>query len=120
MSKTSLSLLCALFSQSLFAASQVVGYLDDTVELLDDQGKVQRAVPSTSLPRQALPVLQYDKELDLVEVEVSGQKVWLDSMAVRVDPPLHVVDLPCEKLTRSQAEDQQNNSTIGFGAGCKK
>ncbi|MDH0289911.1 hypothetical protein N7414_12360 [Pseudomonas sp. GD04087] len=55
-----------------------------------------------------------------MQVEVSGQKVWMDSMAVRVDPPLHVVELPCEKLTRSQAEDQQNNSTIGFGAGCSK
>ncbi|MGH8389257.1 MAG: hypothetical protein ACRESJ_27875 [Pseudomonas sp.] len=96
-----------------------MGYLRDSVELLDNQGKVQRAVPSVSLPRQA-PVLSYDQELDLVQVEVSGQKVWLDSMTVRVEPPLHVVDLPCEKLIQNQAEDQQNNATIGFGAGCKK
>ncbi len=120
MYKTSLFLCCALLSQSLFAANMVVGYLEDTVELLDDQGKIQREVPVANLPQQALPVLQYDQETDQVQVEVSGQKVWMDSMAVRVDPPLHVVELPCEKLTRSQAEDQQNNSTIGFGAGCSK
>ena len=119
MSRATLFLLCTWFSQNLLAASQVVGYLDDSIELLDDKGKVQRVVPSAELS-QTLPVLRYDKELDLIEIELNDQKIWLDSTAVRIEPPLYQVNLPCEKLSSNYPEDQKKNVTIGFGAGCKK
>lgn len=119
MIKTSLFLLSALFSQSLFAAPVVDAFLTDPITVLDEQGKSQREVARSGLPK-TLPILQYNKDLDLVEVELAGQKVWLDTMDVRVSPPLNVVKLPCQKLSSSQADDHQNNSTIGFGAGCSK
>ncbi|MBF8740403.1 MULTISPECIES: hypothetical protein [Pseudomonas] len=119
MNKASLFLMSALFSQSLLASPIVDAFLADPVTVLDDQGRLQREVARNGLP-QTLPVLQYNKELDLVQVELAGQKVWLDTMDVRVSPPLNVVKLPCQKLSSSQADDHQNNSTIGFGSGCSK
>ena len=41
-------------------------------------------------------------------------------MDLRIEPPLNVVDLPCQGLTKSQTKDSRNNSTIGFGAGCNQ
>lgn len=120
MRKTYLFLLSALFSHSLLAAPMVEAFLADPVAVLDDQGKPQRDVARASLPQQALPVLEYNKELDLVQVELAGQKVWLDTMDVRVNPPLNVVKLPCQKLPSNLADDHKNASTIGFGSGCKK
>ncbi|MDH0304051.1 MULTISPECIES: hypothetical protein [unclassified Pseudomonas] len=120
MSKTSLFLLSALFSHSLLAAPMVEAFLDDPVPVLDEQGRALGDRARSNLPKQAIPVLQYNKELDLVQVEVSGERVWLDTMTVRVNPPLNVVKLPCQKLSNTRPEDQQDNSTIGFGAGCSK
>jgi hypothetical protein len=121
MSKTFLLLFSLLFSHSLLAAGPMVdAFLQDPVPVLDDQGKSLRDVARANLPKQALPVLQYNKELDLVQVDLGSEKVWLDPMTVRVNPPLNVVKLPCQKLSSSLAEDHQNNSTIGFGAGCAK
>ncbi|MBF8744583.1 hypothetical protein ACLUS7_09775 [Enterobacterales bacterium BD_CKDN230030183-1A_HGKHYDSX7] len=120
MRKTALFLFAALLSQNLFATPMVEAFLEDPLPILDDQGKSLRDVARASLPKQAVQVLQYNKDLDLVQVDLAGEKVWLDTMSVRVAPPLNVVKLPCQKLTRSMAEDHQNNSTIGFGAGCEK
>lgn len=119
MRKTSLFLLSVLFSHSLLAAPMVVAFLEDSVAVLDDQGEPQHDVARASLPKQPLPVLQYNKELDLVQVELSGQKVWLDTMQLRVNPPLNVVKMPCEKLSQSQAGDHTTNASLGYG-GCSK
>ncbi|NIE75787.1 hypothetical protein F3J45_15200 [Pantoea sp. Ap-967] len=120
MSKPLLFLIAALFSPNLLATTAVEAFLEDPLPILDDQGKSIRDIASANLPKGSVPVLQYNKELDLVQVELSGEKVWLDPMTVRVNPPLNVVKLPCQKLSSSLPEDHQNNSTIGFGAGCAK
>ncbi|MNZ55032.1 hypothetical protein D3C78_729500 [compost metagenome] len=50
-----------------------------------------------------------------------GKRIWLDTVTLDIDPPLSkVVNLPCQKMTKSQAKDSENNSTIGFGPGCNK
>ncbi|MNP79819.1 hypothetical protein D3C76_1777470 [compost metagenome] len=88
--------------------------------MLDEQGKPLRDIARNSLPKQAIEVLQWNKELDLVQVDLGGEKVWLDTMSVRVNPPLNIVTMPCQKLSTSLSDDHQNNSTLGYGAGCAK
>ena len=120
MNKTCLFLLAALLSHASQAATQTVeAFLADPVAVLDEQGKLEREVALSDIPPNPLPVLQYNEELELVQVELAGKKVWLDTMDLRLNPS-KVVKLPCQKLPTSQAQDQQNNSTIGFGAGCSK
>ncbi|MFB4391146.1 MULTISPECIES: hypothetical protein [unclassified Pseudomonas] len=116
----SLFLLSALFSHSLLAAPMVEAFLADPLEVLDEHGKLQRDVARASLPQQPIPVLDYNKEQDLVQLELAGQKVWVDTLQVRVNPPLNVVKLPCQKLPNNLSDDHKNNATIGFGSGCKK
>ncbi|AHD12226.1 hypothetical protein C163_00285 [Pseudomonas sp. FGI182] len=120
MSKTFLFLFSALFSHSLFAAPMIEAVIDDPLPVLDEQGKALRDVARSSLPKQAIEVLQWNKELDLVQVDLAGEKVWLDTMSVRVNPPLNIVTMPCQKLSTNLADDHQNNSTLGYGAGCAK
>lgn len=120
MNKTCLFLLAALLSHTSQATTQTVEtFLADPVAVLDEQGKLEREVALSEIPPNPLPVLQYNEELELVQVELAGKKVWLDTMDLRLNPS-KVVKLPCQKLPTSQAQDQQNNSTIGFGAGCNK
>ena len=120
MNKTCLFLLTALLSHTSLAATQTVeAFLADPVAVLDEQGKLEREVALSEIPPNPLPVLQYNEELELVQVELAGKKVWLDTMDLRLNPS-KVVKLPCQKMPTSQAQDQQNNSTIGFGAGCSK
>ncbi|WP_336334966.1 hypothetical protein [Pseudomonas putida] len=120
MSKTFLFLFSALFSHSLLAAPMIEAFTDDPLPVLDEQGKPLRDIARNSLPRQAIEVLQWNKELDLVQVDLAGEKVWLDTMSVRVNPPLNIVTMPCQKLSTSLSDDHQNNSTLGYGAGCAK
>jgi hypothetical protein len=121
MNRSLVVLLVALFAQSTWAQTQSIkAFLADPVAVLDEHGKQQGELPLKQAPAQPVPVLQYNKALDLVQVELAGQKVWLDTMDLRIEPPLNVVDLPCQGLTKSQAKDSRNNSTIGFGAGCNQ
>lgn len=121
MTRVAAFLLTALFSQlALSAASNVEAFLSDPVEVLDDQGKFLRELPRKDAPTKPIPVLQYNEALDQVQVELAGQKVWLDSQYLRVNPPLNGVDLPCQKLPAGRSADSQNNSTMGYGAGCNK
>ncbi|MBC3300183.1 hypothetical protein H0Z09_03520 [Pseudomonas sp. SWRI18] len=121
MNRSLVVLIAALFTQSAWAQTySIKAFLADPVAVLDEQGKQQRELPQKQAPTQPVPVLQYNKALDLVQVELGGQKVWLDPMDLRIEPPLNVVDLPCQGLTKSQAKDSRNNSTIGFGAGCNQ
>lgn len=121
MNRTFTVLLLALVSQGAWAETQSVkAFLADPVAVLDEQGKQQRELAQKDAPAQPLPVLRYNKALDLVEVELTGQKVWLDTMDVRIEPPLNVVELPCQEMPKSLAKDSRNLSTISFGAGCNQ
>jgi hypothetical protein len=121
MNRTLIVLLVALFSQGVWAESQSIkAFLADPVAVLDEQGKQQRELAQKDAPTQAVPVLQYNKALELVQVELAGQKVWLDTMDVRIEPPLNVVELPCQEMPKSLAKDNRNLSTISFGAGCNQ
>ncbi|KAA0941255.1 hypothetical protein FQ186_27945 [Pseudomonas sp. ANT_H14] len=121
MNRTFIVLLVALFSQAVLAETHAIkAFLADPVAVLDEQGKQEREIAQKDTPKQPVPVLQYNKALDLVQVELAGQKVWLDTMDLRIDPPLNVVDLPCQMMPKSLAKDSHNNSTIGFGAGCNQ
>jgi hypothetical protein len=120
MTKTTVLLLAALFSQAALSATPTVdAFLADPVALLDEQGKLQRELPLKDTPKNPIPVLQYNETLELVQVELSGQKVWLDTMDLRLNPS-KIVKLPCQKMPNSLKADSQNNSTIGFGAGCNQ
>jgi hypothetical protein len=120
MTRIAVLLLTVFFSQAVLSATPTVeAFLADPVALLDDQGKLQRELPRKDAPTKPLPVLQYNEALDLVQVELSGQKVWLDTMDLRLNPS-KLVKLPCQTLQGSKAADSQNNSTIGFGAGCNR
>jgi len=120
MTRTTVLLLAALFSQAALSATPTVdAFLADPVALLDEQGKLQRELPLKDTPKNPIPVLQYNETLELVQVELSGQKVWLDTMDLRLNPS-KIVKLPCQKMPNSLKADSQNNSTIGFGAGCNQ
>ncbi|MGW7773079.1 hypothetical protein ACTWM0_09030 [Pseudomonas machongensis] len=121
MIKSSLLLLSLLVSQSVMATPEPVveAWLRKSVAVLDDQGKSLHQVDSSSLPK-APKVLQYNKELDIIQVGLPEGDVWMDTMAVRVNPPLNIVKFPCQTLQSGYSDDHQNNSTIGYGAGCKK
>lgn len=120
MTKAAALLLTALFSQAAWSAAPTVeAFLADPVALLDEQGKLEREMPLKDAPKTALPVLQYNEALELVQVEMAGKKVWLDTMDLRLNPS-KMVKLPCQKMPGSKVADSQNNSTIGFGAGCNK
>jgi hypothetical protein len=114
-------LLTVFFGQVALADTPLVeAFLEDPVELLDDQGKLQRELALKDAPTKPLPILQYNEALDLVQVELTGQKVWLDSQNLRVNMPLNVVNFPCQKLPVGKASDSQNNATMGYGAGCNR
>ncbi|MHC8409027.1 hypothetical protein ACYZTR_02350 [Pseudomonas sp. Hz4] len=120
MTRTAALLLTALFSQAAWSATPTVeAFLADPIALLDAQGKLERELPLKDAPKNALPVLQYNEALELVQIELAGQKVWLDTMDLRLNPS-KLVKLPCQKMPSSKIADSQNNSTIGFGAGCKQ
>lgn len=113
-------MLSALVSHACLAASPTVEeFLADPVAVLNEQGKLEREIALSEAPPGPLPVLQYNEDLELVQVELEGKKVWLDTMDLRLNPS-KIVKLPCQKMPTSQAQDHQNNSTIGFGAGCSK
>ena len=121
MNRILIVLLAALYSQGVLAETHVIKeFLADPVEVVDEQGKLQREIARKDTPKQPVQVLKLNKELELVQVELAGQKVWLDTGDLRIEPPLNVVDLPCQGLTKSQTKDSRNNSTIGFGAGCNQ
>lgn len=114
-------LIAVLLSQSCAAAvANVEAFLSDPISVLDDQGKVEREMARKDAPTQSLPVLQYNEALELVQVDLAGQKVWLDPIDLRINPPLKVVKMPCEKLSGSDKSAEKNHSTIGFGEGCNK
>lgn len=120
MYKPAFLLLAALASQPALAADLTIEeFLADPIELLDEQGKFQRELPANELPPPPLPVLQYNDNLEFVQVELANQKVWLDTQDLRLNQS-KTVKLPCQKLPTSMTTDKQNNSTIGFGAGCQK
>jgi hypothetical protein len=120
MTRAAISLLVAVFSQAVWAAAPTVeAFLADPIALLDEQGKLERELPLKDAPKNPLPVLQYNEALELVQIELAGRKVWLDTMDLRLNPS-KMVKLPCQKMPGSKAADSQNNSTIGFGAGCNQ
>ena len=119
MTRTTFLLLAALCSPGVFAAT-VEAFEADPLTLLDAHGKSQGTLALKDAPKPPLPVLESNPNLELVQVELGGRKVWLDTMDLRIEPPLNVVDLPCQGLTKSQTKDSRNNSTIGFGAGCNQ
>ncbi|WP_338489190.1 hypothetical protein VRB78_01245 [Pseudomonas trivialis] len=121
MNRSLIVLLAALFTQGAWAQTHTItAFLADPVTVLDEQGAPQRDLARKDTPTQPLTVLQYNSALEIVQVELAGQKVWLDTMDLRIEPPLKVVDLPCQGLTKSQAKSSRNHSTIGFGAGCNQ
>jgi hypothetical protein len=114
-------LIAVLASQTCAAAvANVEAFLADPVSILDEQGKVEREMPRKEAPAQPLPVLQYNEALELVQVDLAGRKVWLDPMDLRINPPLKVVKMPCERLNGSDKGLEKNHSTMGFGEGCNK
>jgi len=120
MTRAAILLLSVMFSQLAWSATPTVeAFLADPIALLDEQGKLEREMPLKDAPKTALAVLQYNEALELVQVEMAGRKVWLDTMDLRLNPS-KLVKLPCQKMPGSKTADSQNNSTIGFGAGCNK
>ncbi|AIG04271.1 Uncharacterised protein [Pseudomonas fluorescens] len=121
MNRTLIVLLAALYSQGVLAETHVIkAFLADPVEVVDEQGKLQREIAHKDTPKQPVPVLQLNKALELVQVELAGQKVWLDTRDLRIEPPLHVMSLPCQQMPQSLVSDSRNNSTLGYGAGCNQ
>jgi hypothetical protein len=120
MTRTTVLLLAILFSPAVLSATPTVeAFLADPVALLDEQGKLERELPLKEAPTKPVPVLQYNEALELVQVELSGKKVWLDTMDLRLNPS-KLVKLPCQKAPAGNPTDKQNNSTIGYGAGCNQ
>ena len=121
MNRILIVLLAALYSQGVLAETHVIKeFLVDPVEVVDEQGKLLREVARKDAPKQPLPVLQLNQALELIQVELAGQKVWLDTGDVRIEPPFHKTELPCQLMPQSLAKDTHNNSTLSYGAGCNQ
>ncbi|CAM3187063.1 MULTISPECIES: hypothetical protein [Pseudomonas] len=121
MTRIFIVLLVALYSQAVLAETHVIkAFLADPVEVVDEQGKLQREIARKDTPKQPIAVLQLNKALDLVQVELAGQKIWLDVGDLRIEPPLNVMELPCQQMPQSLASDTHNKSTLGYGAGCSQ
>ncbi|CRM85653.1 hypothetical protein H097_00790 [Pseudomonas sp. FH4] len=121
MNRILIVLLAALYSQGVLAETHVIKeFLADPVEVVDEQGKLQREIARKDTPKQPVQVLQLNTDLELVLVELAGQKVWLDTRDLRIEPPLNVMSLPCQQMPQSLASDTHNKSTLGYGAGCSQ
>ena len=121
MNRILIVLLAALYSQGVLSETHVIKeFLADPVEVVDEQGKLQREIARKDTPKQPVQVLKLNKELELVQVELAGQKVWLDTGDLRIEPPFHVTELPCQLMPQSLAKDSNNKSTLGYGAGCNQ
>ena len=119
--RTPLTLLCALLlsSTSYAAGLTVEQYTNDPIALLDAEGRLLKKVARSELPATALAAQQWNDDLELVQVEVAGQLVWLDGVDVRLSQG-KTVPMPCAALPKARAESATNLSTIGYGAGCAK
>lgn len=95
----------------------VVAIESDPLSMLDQYGKPLGNLSRDRLPALPLPVLATN-ELDLVEVQLQGQRVWLDRMDVRLNQG-EEVRMPCAKLASGTA-DRSSGATLGYGAGCNK
>ncbi|EXF45181.1 hypothetical protein BAY1663_02393 [Pseudomonas sp. BAY1663] len=115
------ALLCGLLFSGIGHAAElaVVQYVSDPVALLDETGRLLHKQPRAELPPPPLAALQWNEELELVQVEIGGQRVWLDGVDVRLNEG-KTVPMPCARLPRGKAESATNLSTIGYGAGCEK
>ncbi|MBD8595871.1 MULTISPECIES: hypothetical protein [unclassified Pseudomonas] len=118
MTRITFLLLAALCSPSVLATT-VDAYEADPLTLLDEHGKSQGRLPVKDAPKPPLQVLATHPNLDQVQVELGGRKVWLDTMDLRLSEG-KIVTTPCESLPISQKADTRNASTIGFGSGCSK
>ena len=43
-----------------------------------------------------------------------------EDIDLRIEPPFHVTELPCQLMPQSLAKDSNNKSTLGYGAGCNQ
>lgn len=118
MNKTLALLFTLLFTQAAAAAQTVEAFLADPIAVLDQQGKLQREILRKDAPKVPLQVLSYNEALDLVQVDLNGQKVWFDALDLRLNPT-KVVKMGCLDMKAGQPESKENNSTIGYG-GCKQ
>ncbi|MGY4491854.1 hypothetical protein [Pseudomonas sp. TE3610] len=116
MNKTSALIFAALLSSQAVAATQVVeGFLADPVAILDAKGQQIGELARKDAPKGSLPVLQYNDALDLVQVEVAGKQVWLDTEDLRMKPT-KVVKLGCKEIPTGK--QRENSSSLGYG-GCE-
>ncbi len=105
-----------IVSLDLQAASlAVIAIESEPLSLLDQHGKPLGNLTRDRLPALPLPVLATN-ELDLVEVQLEGKRVWLDRMDIRLNQG-EEVSMPCAKLASGTA-DRSNGATLGYGAGC--
>src|SRR5690606_25904148 len=95
----------------------VVQYVSDPVALLDETGRLLRKQPRTELPATPLAALQWNEDLELVQVEIDGQRVWSDGGDVRLRGGKGVT-IACARLPRGKAESASHLCTSGYGAGC--
>lgn len=116
-----LVLLFALLFGGISHATEltVEEYTSDPIALLDEQGRLLKKVSQAELPATPLLARQWNDDLELVQVEIAGQLVWLDGVDVRLSQG-KTVPMPCAALPRARAESATNLSTIGYGAGCAK
>jgi hypothetical protein len=121
MTRTAVLLLAALFSQGAFCAAPMVeAFQADPIPLFDEQGKQEGTLARKDAPPTPIPALQYAEATDQVQIELAGKKVWLDAQDVKLNPPPSTVTIPCVSMSKGGATDKQNNSTMGFGAGCNQ
>ncbi|MBD1555111.1 hypothetical protein [Pseudomonas typographi] len=120
MTKPLAVLIIVLLTQGAFAAPAkptVEAFIGDPIAILDAQGNVEGEMPLRDAPKGPLPILQYNEAIDLVQVELAGKKVWLDTLDLRMNPT-KIVTLSCQEM-KPGSPDKENNSTIGYG-GCKE
>jgi len=120
MNRSLIVVLVALFTQGAWAETHSIkAFLADPVAVLDEQGKQQRELPKKTRRPNPSPCCSTTRRW--IWCRLSWRSEGLAGHhGLRIEPPLNVVDLPCQGLTKSQTKDSRNNSTIGFGAGCNQ
>lgn len=113
--------LLTLMASGLAAAEPllITQFNADTIETLDAEGQLIARVPVSSLPQPTVPVVARNEELDLLKIQTSdGDFVWLDAYYVKLNQG-KIVDLPCYKISETNAKDSRETGTMGFGGTCQ-
>ncbi len=107
-------LTAGLFSAVIYAQKPLVieGYGVDEVGVFDQQGNWVKDIASKKLPAPLVPTA-YNSDLEMVEVDVNGERFWLDTMDLQLNQRAST-SKTCSSLHPS-ARSESSRSGVSMG-----